>query len=105
MRIPENSQLSYKIVPAAKIQGCLTRDLGQGGMRFYTHEFIPKGSTVEVRVNLKKLSFSFQTFVKVMWSRKEVRGERYEVGAEFVSLPRQSTEHLIRYIKSILKIA
>ena len=102
VRIPENSQISYRILPDIKTKAFLTRDISQGGIRFFVHEFIPANSNLQIRLALEKISFSFEAFVKVIWTRKDAHSERYEIGVEFMNIPKKAADHLIDYIKSAL---
>ena len=103
VRIPENSQISYRVLTNMKNKGSLTKDISQGGIRFLVHEFIPVNSILEISITLKNISFYFQTVVKSRWITEELPNERYEIGVEFINIPKKSTEHLIDYIKSILE--
>ena len=69
------------------------------------HEFVPKNSTLKIRLNFKRVSFSFEALANVRWIKKERYGERYEIGVELINIPPEATEHLINYIKIILKIS
>lgn len=103
IRIPEDSQISYKVVTGIKSDNFLTRDLSQGGIRFFIHEFIAKGSILRIRLTLEKTSFSFEALVRIVWITEDIRNDRYEIGVEFVDIPAEATEYLIAYIKSVLK--
>jgi len=103
VRIPENSQISYEILSELKARDYLTRDISQGGIRFFVHEFIRRKSILKIRLTLAKTAFYFEALVKVAWIREDTLSERYEVGVEFVNIPRNATEHLIDYIRSVLK--
>jgi len=102
-RIPESSQISYEIIPSVKRRYFIAKDISQGGIRFFVHDFIPKNSLLKIRLTLKKISFSFEAVVKLIWIREEPRSERYEIGVEFLNLPKKAAESLIAYIKNILE--
>jgi c-di-GMP-binding flagellar brake protein YcgR len=104
VRIPESSSISYRIMPNIKTGDYLTRDIGQGGIRFFVHDFVPKGSLLKIRLTIKNISFSFEALVRVVWIIEEPRSERHEVGVEFVNISDEATKHLIDYIKDILGI-
>ena len=104
IRIPESSQISYQILHNMKIGDYLTRDLGQGGLRFFVHEFIPRNTLLKIRLNLEKKFFSFEAAVKVAWIKEVVPAERFEVGVEFINLPYDTSSRLINYIKNNLNI-
>ncbi len=103
-RVPEGVQLSYEILPAESIKQYLTKDISQGGIRFFTHEFIPKGSRLKIRLSFPRTLFSFEALVQCMWIKDMSYGEEYEVGVEFVDLPPEITDYLITYIRVSLNM-
>ncbi len=102
-RVPEYLPISYRILPNAKSEGFLTRDISSSGVRFLIRDFVPKGAKLELTVNVPGMHFSFQTRAEVRWIRKDPSGERYEVGVEFVNIPKDAQVHLIAYINSMLE--
>ena len=102
-RVPESLQIVYEILPVAAIREYLTKDISQGGIRFLTHEFIPKDSRLRIRITFPRTLFSFETLVKCMWVRDMPYGDEFEVGVEFIDLPPEIIEYLISYIKASLK--
>lgn len=102
IRIPESSPISYEIIHDAIIEKFVTEDISQDGIKFFVHEPIPKDTLLKIKLTLKKISFSFETFIRVAWIKKEARCRKYEIGAEFICLPTKATERLIDYIKSVL---
>lgn len=102
VRIPESSQISYEVIPEAKIKNYITKDISQGGIRFFVHEFIPKNTLLKIRLTLKNLTFSFEAVVKLVWIREMSRSDKYEIGVEFINIPKKATEYLIDYIKTFL---
>ena len=104
IRVPDNSQISYEVISRPKIGDFFTKDISQGGIRFFVHEFIPKNALLKIRLTLKKLSFSFEAVVKLVWIREDPHSDRHEIGVEFINLPKKATEYLIDYIRNILSI-
>lgn len=103
VRVPEESDITYKVLSEPKINMFFTKDLSRGGIRFFIQEVVPQNTLLEIRLTLEKIPFSFRTIVRTKWIRKEAHSERYEVGAEFVNLPKDANEYLIRYIDSLIK--
>jgi c-di-GMP-binding flagellar brake protein YcgR len=102
-RVPESLQIAYEILPAESIRQYLTKDISQGGIRFFTHEFIPKDTRLRIRISFPRTLFSFEALVKCMWVKEMPYGEEFEVGVEFIDLPPEIVEYLISYIKVSLK--
>ncbi len=104
VRVPESLQIIYEILPREVIKEHLTKDISQGGIRFLTHEFIPKDSRLRIRLTFLRALFSFEALVKCMWVREMPCGEEFEVGVEFIDLPSEILKYLINYIKDSLDI-
>ena len=104
VRIPENLPISYKLMPSIKTEEIITQDISQGGLRFFVYEFVPKNNFLKIRITLKKIYFSFEALVRVVWIKEQPLAERYEVGVEFINMPKETAERLIDYIKKYLRI-
>ena len=102
VRIPDDSTITYRVMPEAKSEDFFTRNISQGGISFLVHKFIPKNRQLKIKLQLKKVPFYFETIVKLVWIRKVAHSERYEIGVEFVSLPEKATELLIAYITNLI---
>lgn len=103
LRVPENLPISYESWLSTETKESLTKDISQEGISFFVHKFIPKYSLLKIKLTLKKTPFYFEGLVRVVWIKKEPGSERYEVGVEFINIPKKATEHLTDYIKGSLK--
>ncbi len=101
-RISDYLPISYRIPPQAKAEGFLTRDISEGGVKFLMHTFVPKGTVLELQINLKKISYVFEIRAEVRWVCKDPTGERFEAGAEFINLPKDVKERLGAYINEVI---
>jgi c-di-GMP-binding flagellar brake protein YcgR len=104
VRIPVSLQIAYELLPADSIKQNLTKNISQGGIRFFTHEFIPKGARLRIRISFPKTLFSFEALVKCVWITEMPYGEEFEVGVEFIDLPTEVADYLIRYINNFPNI-
>ena len=103
IRIPEQAEISFRVLPNPKSAMFFTKDIGQGGIRFFVSECVPQNSLMEIRLTLKDIPFSFKAIVKVKWIKKEAYADRYEIGVEFVNITKEASDHLIRYIQTATK--
>lgn len=101
-RVFKHLQVAYRILPGTKIKRLLTENVGQGGIKFISLEFIPKNSLLEIRLTFEKVPFSFESIVKVIWSEKAAKGEKYELGVKFENMPEEAAERLTDCISSLL---
>ncbi|MGA1795599.1 MAG: PilZ domain-containing protein [bacterium] len=99
LRIPESSELSYRLIPQTKTIGSISKDISTGGVRFSTREFIPIGSTLRIRLSIKTIPYIFDASLRVKWAKKMPGSDRYEIGAEFIDIPREGLLQLERYIR------
>jgi len=102
IRIPESTEITYRRVPETKVSGYITKDISQGGIRFFIHEFIPVNSILKVRVRLKKNYFTFEALVKVKWIKEDPTGNRFEIGVEFTEISTEASKCLVDYIRAII---
>jgi c-di-GMP-binding flagellar brake protein YcgR len=104
IRIPENLEISYKVIPMEeRPSASATRDISQGGIRFLVHDFIPKNSRLKIRIVLCKPSIVIEALVQLVWIRASAHGDTYEIGVEFVDISQKAAEFLANYIKEFLK--
>lgn len=98
VRIPEHAQISYQILNSQKEYSSLTKDISQGGIRFWVQEFIPENTHLKIKCTLEKISFSFEAVVRLAWITEDSFSEKYEVGVEFLDIPKKAAERLVEYI-------
>jgi len=104
IRIPENLEISYKVIPEDEgLRTFTTRDISQGGIRFLVRNFIPKGSRLKIRFALGKSSLVIEAVVHLVWIKESVHSNSYEVGVEFVDVPSKASELLSSCIREFLK--
>ena len=103
VRIPKHLQVSYKVLHSKETKMFFTANISESGMRFFVRENIPKDTLLEIKLNLDDICFSFEAVVKVMWSKKETYSDRYEVGVEFVNIPKEAQAHLNNFINSYFR--
>ena len=70
VRIPESLPVSYRILPKVNVVNFASRNLSQGGIRFYVSVSPPEKSVLKIRITIEKAALSFETLVQMRWSRK-----------------------------------
>ena len=105
VRIPENLEISYKVIPVENRPGaCTTRDVSHGGIRFLVYDFIPKDSHLKIRLVLCNTSIVIEAVTRLVWINKAAHIDSYEVGVEFLDISQKAAELLADCIKELLKI-
>ncbi|HOW35172.1 MAG TPA: PilZ domain-containing protein [Candidatus Omnitrophota bacterium] len=100
IRIPERLRIFYEIIPGAKTGEQMTRDISHGGIRFLIRDFLSKDSRLKIRITFKTF-FSLEALVRVVWIREMPNGEEFEVGAQFIDMPKEAEAYLINYIETL----
>jgi len=98
-RVSDKLQILYEVVSCKKIGEYITRDIGQGGVRFLVHDFIPKDSYLKIKLTSQS-HINYEALVRVVWINKNHCSEDYEVGVEFINMPLEAQKHLIDHIKA-----
>jgi len=88
VRIPKSLAISYKRVDKPGVHTSLTRNVSQGGIDFFAHNFIPLGTILKIKFSLTE--FSYDGLAKVIWIKEVIHNEKYEVGAKFTNMPEAS---------------
>lgn len=102
IRIPEASQITYRVVSQSKTAQFVTQNLSQGGVRFFVHDFVPVGSILKIKINFEKAYFNVEALAQVKWVEEDLLSERFEVGVKFIDIPPHTTKCIIDYINNIL---
>lgn len=92
LRIP----LQYKSLKSLSdaSRGALTRDIGEGGIRFIGNEFISLSNRLVLTITLPAPFRSIKAISKVAWIRKVPMGDQYEIGNQFLNLSEDDKKHL-----------
>ena len=102
VRIDEKAQISYSVIPTSKWSQYTTLDISQGGIRFFVHSFVPKGSHLRVKIIFSRSNVTIEATVRIAWIRKTPYSERHEVGAQFIDISSKAADNLTDYIRSFV---
>jgi len=70
-----------------RIFSCRTTDISARGMQFSTAEELPRGSTIELRINSEGAQANFWHVGRVAWSRPNRAADGFRVGVHFTETP------------------
>ncbi|MCF7870138.1 MAG: PilZ domain-containing protein [Candidatus Omnitrophica bacterium] len=77
--------VEYQQMSLLRYSHTVTKDLSLGGVKIISDGFVPKGSTLKLKLNLIKRVFNFKT--RIAWCNRERFSDRYYLGCEFIELP------------------
>jgi c-di-GMP-binding flagellar brake protein YcgR len=90
IRVEAFNLLKYKIVSTEGKQHeykvSNVKDIGEGGLGFWTHEEMPVASLVELRINFSPFAVPISTLAKVIWVKRMGFSKQYKVGVQFVDI-------------------
>ncbi len=80
--------LQYKNIKVTSdtFVGALTRDIGEGGIRFIGNEFLSLANRLILNIALPAPSRPIKIISKVAWIRKVPMGDQYEIGNQFLNM-------------------
>ena len=81
-RYTHKEAVEIRFKDPARFCGCLSVDLGGGGVRVYLNDFIPINTEVALEIMLTDEQIVNCTG-RVIWVRKERFNDHYQVGLEF----------------------
>lgn len=83
--------------------GALTRDMGNGGIRFIGNEFLSLAKRLVLTISLPAPSRSVKIISKVAWIRKIPMGDQYEIGNQFLSMSEEDRRELKDFLEKTQK--
>ena len=95
-RLQTHLPLSYQYKGGVQKGNTLTRDIGKGGIRFITSEFIPRLTNLILEFHPTPQSEAIKTMGRVVWTQKIRYSEQYNVGVEFVDFPEHRREDILK---------
>ena len=98
-RMDSNLPLRYKNLKTATVpMASVTKDIGEGGIRFKTSEFISLACRLVVEITLPMVPKPIKAISKVAWIRKLSSGEQYELGNQFLEISKEDKALIIDYM-------
>ena len=101
-RIESSLPLRYKNIRMSTVpMGSLTKDIGEGGVRFKTNEFISLACRLVVEITLPTVQRPIKAISKVAWIRKLSSGEQYELGNQFLEISKEDRGLITDYVNRL----
>ena len=99
-RLNSRIPVRYKRITEYKdaLQGTVTKDIGEGGIKVVANEFIPLSAKLRIELFLSPSSNSISAVSKVVWMRKLSYSDQYDGGLQFIDIPEVSRNLIATYI-------
>jgi len=98
-RIPD-ALVQYHLLDKPNcVETVLLKNVGTGGVCFYSHNLIQIGDSIRIKLLLVGLKDPIITSGKVIWIRKSGHYTQYEIGIKFVILTQNDYEILTKLIE------
>ena len=103
-RVESHLPLNYKNLKKLKADASsvLTNDIGEGGVRFKSSEFISMACRLLLEINLPTMAEPVKAISKVAWIRKGPDGREYEIGNQFLEISKEDRSRIIDFVNKLL---
>ncbi len=106
-RVPSLVPLQYRSLKNLKegSTGTLTHDIGEGGVRFKSNEFISLACRLLLEINLPLGDKPIKAISKVAWIRKSPEQKEYEIGNQFLEISKEDRERIMQFVNKLLNVS
>lgn len=103
-RVETHVPVNYKNLKKLKDDSTqvLTNDIGEGGLRFRSNEFVSLACRLLLEINLPTTSRAVKAISKVAWIRKKPESREYEIGNQFLEISKEDREHIISFVNKLI---
>jgi len=82
--------------------GALSKDIGEGGVRFKANEFISLACRLVVEITLPTSSRPIKAISKVAWIKKVPSSDQYELGNQFLDITKEDKSIIMDFVNKTL---
>ena len=102
-RLEVSIPLHYKNLHGADkvVKGTLTKDFGEGGIKFVTDKFLSLACRMVVEVDIPLADKPIRAISKVAWIKKLSAGDDYEIGNQFLDMTKEDKLLISDYVKKL----
>jgi c-di-GMP-binding flagellar brake protein YcgR len=86
---------------AAAPAGSTTNDIGGGGIRFKTNEFISLACRLVLEITIPTVQRPIKAISKVAWIKKSPNNEQYELGNQFLEISKEDRAAITDYVSRL----
>ncbi len=90
--------ISFEFPDTDKESGCVSQDIGGGGLRVNVENFVKPNTPVKIKFRLTPNAEPIAFEGRVAWANKLPASDRYHLGIEFTSLNDEGAKKIQQYI-------
>lgn len=95
--------LRYQVRGDIGYADTLTKDIGGGGIRFITDEFLKRSAEIIFEFTVMENSEPIKGRAKIAWINKIPHNDMYCIGVEFIDIARDKRQTIIQCIDTLSK--
>ena len=107
VRLSSRLTAAYKVIGAAESDlPALTRNIGAGGVAFFTESYLEPGTLLQVEVKFPDREWPVRFTAEVIWSGElllsstDRESRAFETGVRFTNISDEDRQFLVRYSTS-----
>lgn len=86
----------------------IIRNIGGGGLMFEAEREVSKGDALYLEIYQPSIKYNDLIFLiygraKVIWVDRDAEANKYQIGAEFVTIEKDSRDKIVEYVERIEK--
>jgi len=104
IRLKAYHLIKYKVIKKSEERDAhpFVRDISAGGILFYSGEYIPKESVIEVEIDLPMHAQPLKATCRIAWI-KPLKIGGFDIGAEFIKIDKEIKKFLNERIVMVHK--
>lgn len=104
-RVKSSAPIQYKEIGrlSEPFMACLTKDIGEGGVKLTSNEFIPLDRRLIVELFLHNSAGPLRAIARVAWVTQLPYADRYAMGLEFIDFPEDHKKIVREYVQKKTK--
>lgn len=104
-RVKSYAPIQYKEIGrlSEPFMACLSKDIGEGGVKLTSNEFIPLDRKLIVELFLHNSTGPLKAIARVAWVTQMPYADRYMMGLEFIDFPEDHKKVVREYVEKKIK--
>lgn len=93
----------YQVKGTIGYADTLTKDIGGGGIKFITDEFLGRETEIMFEFSVMESSEPIKGRAKIAWISKIPYNDMYSIGVKFIDIARDKQQKIVKFVNSKTK--